>query len=231
MVISMKYEKKYEPGLKLLLVIVPLASMSVFYYILKRSHRKSIITLAETSPFVQWSYSEFYWRNFKDKEFREKGLVYVVKLLLNWCPIVALLLVVAAAEPVVAIIVSIYLLIYTVPLIPFTLGEFLREMKNQLFQDEFDVKIYKNGLTINDVYCLYNHCYSKGNNVKLVKIEKLSLYSTDCIKFTARKQFYSSPTLDGGDSGSLINRSTNKLIPIPKNCEKDMITIQKQLGL
>lgn len=223
--------EKYELGLKLTLVISSLAFMLIFYSMLNRDSRKKRIELTEKAPIVRWSYSELYWRSFKDKEFLKRGLLYAVKLLLIWLPVVVFLLVIYNAEPAVAAIVSICTFVFTVPIIPFTLGKFLGEMKNQLFHDEFEVNIYKNGLTINGVYYPYNYYNSSDDNIKLVKIEKLSLYSADCIKFTARKQFYSPPTLDGGDSGSMMTRTKSILIPIPKNGENDLRTIKKQIGL
>jgi len=223
---------KYKLELQFVFIISSLSSMSFIYYSLRYRVRRRILKLKENSPIVHWSYERLYWENFKTKEYQKKAIIYGLKILSIWLPIgVFLYLLNRLAPPMVSDILIFLILILTIPIIPFTLGSFISDVKNQLFQVNYVVNIYEKGLTINDVYYPYNQHANSDCNLRLHDIEKLVLYNTNCLKFILIKMFYSPPTHDGGDSGSVIRRKINILIPIPENQDVDLNILKKQLNV
>ncbi|MEN7550423.1 hypothetical protein AAG747_21065 [Rapidithrix thailandica] len=227
-----KIRKKYGIELHLAMVISSLSAMFFIYFNLRFRVNKSRARLYETEPIFHWNYETRYWQSFKTKEFQKKGLLYFLKILLIWVPIGSFLFFLyKEVEPMVSIVLLLLILILTIPMIPFTLGKFIHQLKNQLFQNKYEVKIYKNGLTINEAYYPYNHYLNSNNNLRLVDIEKLNLYNTSCLKFVVKKAFYSPASPDGGGFGSVIKRTAHIFIPIPKNQDIDLSKIKNHVNL
>lgn len=223
---------KYKLELQLTMVISSLGSMFFIYSNLRYRVKKNAAELNETTPIIHWNYEKLYWRKFKTKEYQKKGLLYLLKIALIWMPIgFFVFFLFKVTNPMVSIILVALILIFTIPMIPFTLGRFFNDLKNQLFQKKYEIKIYKNGLTVNEIYYPYNHWIDNENNLRLIDVQELNLYNTRCLKFIAKKVFYSPPTPDGGDSGSVIRRTVNTFIPIPKNQDIDLHKIKKELKI
>lgn len=221
--------RNYEPAL-ILAVVGSSVVCIVVLYLLINSKLKQPRLDTEAVPIVRWSYRKYYWRNFKIKEFRQRGFRYTLKLLLIWTPIISSLFGIYMAEPLVGITISLWAVIISVPLIPVTIGRFIGELENQVFQESFEVAIYKNGLTINGMYYPFHHYQDSDTNTRLVSIKQQNIYATDCLAFTVCKQFYSPPTADGGDYGTVLKRTSRILIPIPKDTKDDLVLLKKQVN-
>ncbi|WP_324027837.1 hypothetical protein QSV08_07790 [Maribacter sp. BPC-D8] len=224
-------KNNYKLELQLTMVFSCLASMFIIYSNLNYRVKKNKASLNEVNPIIHWKYKTPYWKKFKKKEYQKKGLFYLLKISLIWIPISATLFFISKTESMLSIILILLILILIIPMIPFTLGKFISELKNQVFEKTYEVKVYKQGLTINEIYYPFNQYQDIDNGIRLVKIEKLNLYSTNCLSFKVEKRFYSPPTSDGGDSGSIINRNVDINIPIPKNQDIDLDKIKKQLKI
>ena len=226
-----EFKDEYRLELHLAITLSFLAFMLIIYSILNYNAKKNRARLNESIPIIHWKYENSYWENFKGKEYKKKGLFYLLRILSIWAPITIVLFFIFKTEPLVSIILILLISIFTIPMIPFTLGKFISELRINKFQKKYEVKIYKNGLTINETYHPFNNYLNRDNGLRLVNIEKLNLYSTNCLRFQIVKRFYSSPTPSGGDFGSVINRNINIHIPIPKNQDIDLDEIKKKIKI
>ncbi|MEN7548769.1 hypothetical protein AAG747_12685 [Rapidithrix thailandica] len=221
------FRTKYEVALHLVMALSAVSVMLFIYFNLRNRANKNRARRYENTPLFHWHYETLYWQSFKAKEFKKKGFFYFLKILLIWVPIGSFLFFLyKVADPMLSIILALFILILTIPILPFTLGTFIHELKNQLFQNKYEVKIYKNGLSINEAYYPYNHYINSNHNLRLLEVEKLNLYGTSCLKFVIKKTFYSSPSPDGGDFGSVMKRTSHLFIPIPKNQAIDINNIK-----
>ena len=106
-------------------------------------------------------------------------------------------------------------------MIPFTLGEFIKDYKNQLHQPGYAVKIFFNGLTINERYYPYRSSINRNNSLYLIDIEEITLQNTKCLKFIKEKKFY--------DDGSMHYRRSHLTIPLPQNTEINIKALRNEL--
>lgn len=217
-------QNQYEFELILTMAVSSLASMYILYFFPINMKKYNAAELVETVPIVQWNYDKLYWKNFKRKELQKKGFLYCLKILLILIPVVIVLCFIYQSEPMVSIMLLPIILICIIPMIPFTVGRFYNEVRNQLFQNQYEVKIFKQGLSINEVYYPYNQFLSRNDRFRLINIEKKNVYSIDCLKFSICKWFYS-----GDDSVSELSRKTSILIPFPKKQDVDLVKLKKEL--
>lgn len=217
----------YKYTLYFIIVISSLGFMLTLYYLIRNMHFKIAAKLEEKEPIFQWNYEKQYWGKIKSKELKKNVLLYLLKISLIWIPIVSLLFYIKTEEPMVSFILSSLILVFTIPIIPFTLWKFIKNIRNQFFQKKYEVKIFKLGLTINEVYYPYRYYINSDNNLILFDIEETS----NCFKFISKKTFYMPPTPEGGDSGSLITRTLNIFIPVPKCMDVSLDMIKKQVGV
>lgn len=228
----MEFRTRYKLGLQIAVFAGFFGSIYIIYSNLKYRVTKNTALLHSTKPLVQWNYKKLYWEKFKRKEYQKKAKKYFLKISIIWTAIGGFVYLLYRIAPIeVSTLLVLFILIFTIPLVPFTIGQFIREIKNQLFQENYEVKIYINGLTINRVYKPFNHYLDNDTNLKLMNVEKINLYNTDCLKFIVKKQFYSPPSGDGGDFGSVIRREINILVPIPENQEMDLTKLKNQLEI
>ncbi len=175
-------------------------------------------------PIFDWNYERHFWEGYKKKEYQKKIYRYTL----------------VTSAVIIFILMSIFffkkdrnslLLMYLqasmiiIPLVPFTLGVFIENLKNELFEDKYSVQIYKKGIIINDKYFGYDYNWNSGNKIYLTGLEIVNNLATPCLKFTIERLYQGI-----GDISSRDNTKTKKiLIPIPQDEKIDLEWLKSKL--
>lgn len=214
----------YYIELYFVVIICALCSMCILYSMIRSMRNKNASKLHEKTPICYWTYKKNYWEGIKAKELKKEVLLHLVKLLLIWIPIGFILSFIWFEEQMVSIIIMLYIMVFTVPIIPFTTGELMRKVNNQFYQEKYEVKIFMCGLTINKMF----YPYRSYRNVTIIleDIEEIN----GSWKFKAEKRFYSRDS-EGSDSGTEIRRAVSICIPIPQNEHISIDVIKEQLEI
>lgn len=214
----------YYIELNFAVIICALCSMCILYFMFRNMRNKNAAKLHEDTPIYYWTYNKYYWEGIKAKEIKKEVLLHLAKLLLIWIPIGFFLYFIWFEEQIVSIILMFYIIVFTIPIIPFTTGEFIRRVTSQFFQDKYEVRIFMRGLTINNMY----YPYRSNGNVKIIleNIEEIN----GSWKFKAEKRFYSYVSGDG-DSGTKIRRAISICVPIPYREHISIDVLKEQLEI
>lgn len=223
------FKKTYWLALRMVVISSFLGCSYVFYIIVKDAFYKSKAVLHESIPITTLYANKTTWRKAKAKEFLKKHIHFLVKNILIFSLIALLLFLIAAESLISAIALGLIILIFAIPMVYVNLKILLQETKNQLYQKEYKVDIYKNGLTINNKYYPFNHYRGSQNNLRLVDVEQLSQNGISIIKFTSISKFRSSSIPGGGDFGTVLERKKILYLPILLNQDVTLTSLKKQL--
>jgi len=150
-----KIRNSYSSELLITTVISISCSILILYHLIKSYHPPAKLT--EPTALLSWQYSKEYWEKIKKENLTSISLLELRKELLS-CALVGALayLLLIIENKTLSISLLSLLIVFSVPVIPFTLGRYIKEKTCQFFKGSYHVKIYRRGLTINDVYFPFN---------------------------------------------------------------------------
>jgi len=205
----------------LLISVCSLILMTQIYFYLIFRKAENTSELTEKQPIIRFKYEKKYWRNFKKKEFIKNAILSVIKIVLFGLPINFFLYhLLNQGEIKILIIFLMLFVIALIPIIVYFFRKYYLNVRNQLFSEKYEVKIFKTGLTINNAYYPYDQYVNIFLQFRLIDVKKLELNNCNCLKFIARKtkSLYS---IEG--PRIKVESKTKILIPIPQNVNRDKV--------
>ena len=169
--------------------------------------------LLEAEHILELIYPRDKWIDFKKEEYlkkkRKKQRVNLYFILGGLTFIILL----SIGEPAVGVIFLYFTLFFCIPMGPILKQRFDEEYFNniELEEEEYVVRIYRTGVTINNWFVPYNWSYVNGSYISLESLELIDENSNQYLEFKSTSKTYYTPTLDDHSSGEQMAKGSLKL--------------------
>lgn len=216
------YDSYFLPTIYILSTFL---SWFILYKLIKSAQTYKFPKGMENKYILKLNYTKSDWLHFKRKEYISKIVSHYIKIWVLLIPIVIGLFFIYKEGKMVALALTNLVLVISLPLICITEQKFLKEIANNLYASEFEVKIYRSGIKINKWYFPYNHYIDSETNIKLTDIRIINENELEYLKFKRIKKFYY-PDEYGNPR---MTRTNSIKIPITKNISIDLKKLRNDL--